>query len=118
MEDVAAKIVVTVSEPGKTTVLSMQVGLPFMPPPGATFTVECGDEPLPLIVDHASYNISHGDLFVSTTLPSVERELADGRSQPLEASEMIAMLISAGFAIAEVWPDEEQIRSRRPSAPT
>jgi hypothetical protein len=118
MDNTAAKIMVTVPEPGTTTMLSMETRLPFMPPQGATLTVQCGEEPLPLIVDHASYNISRRDLFVSTTLPSVEREIAGGRCQPLEASEMIAMLISAGFAITEVWPDEEQSEPPRRSAPT
>jgi hypothetical protein len=108
MENTAAKILVTVPEPGTTTVLGMETRLPFMPPQGTTLTVQCGEEPLPLIVEHVSYNLTHGGLFVSAGLPIVEREIADGRSQPLEPSEMIAMLISAGFAITEVWPDEEQ----------
>jgi hypothetical protein len=118
MDNTAAKILVTVPEPGTTTVLSMETRLPFMPPQGATLTVQCGEEPLPLIVEHVSYNLTDGGVFVSTGVPRVEREIADGRSQPLEASEMFAMLVSAGFAITGVWPDENQSGSRRRSAPT
>lgn len=82
MENIAAKIVVTVPGPAKTTVLSMKAELPFMPVEGATLTVECHDnEPLPLIVEHASYNITRRDLFASTSLPP-RRARARGGSKP------------------------------------
>jgi hypothetical protein len=113
MEPTEARIAVTIPHRAKATVLVLSTRLAFIPPAGTVLTVECGDEPLPLEVGHASYNLSTDRTWVSTTVPNVERELPGGRTQRLEPPEIISMLLSGGFVVEEIWTDEKLVRRTR-----
>lgn len=111
MDTLPATISVSIPERSKTTFLVMKTSLPFVPITGANLTVQCGDDPLPLIIGHASYDLTRGDVFVSASIPDVRRELEDGRSHRFKASELIAMLTSTGgFELDEVWDNPKPPR--------
>lgn len=107
MENFAATISVTIRARGETSVVTTSALLPIMPPIGAELTIECGGDPLPLIVERVTYNLTHGALYISTSLPSVVRCLPDGDSQEISPSEMMEMLIAAGFQVTDVWRDDD-----------
>lgn len=107
MENIAASISVVVRVRGESSVLTTTAGLPVIPPIGSELTVECGEDPLPLIVERITCNVTRREIYLFTNLPRVVRQLPDGAAQALTPSEMMRMLIAAGFRITDVWRDDE-----------
>lgn len=89
----------------KTTFLRKLADLPFVPHVGTTITVRGPDDPVPLIVEHLELVLDSEEVIVSTSIPSVERELPDGGTQPLEPAELFAQLLGAGFEAYDLMDD-------------
>lgn len=94
---IKTRIAVSVSAAAETTLFARDFDLPFMPSPGATLSVGCGDEMLPLVAEHVFLNLSSGHVFISTFVPDFEGESLNTCTRPMGAPEIVRRLGAAGF---------------------
>lgn len=109
MNEIEVKLSVSIFETkaNRTTVVDSQTTLPCLPPLGATITVPSGDEAVPLRVDLLEFVLGRSYVNVSTAPHPLSRILEDGTEEQVGASEIVQLLMAAGFRLNEVIEGDE-----------